>query len=255
MTRWISSAICTAAIIALCFFLPVWNFQKTIADSVQMNEDDTSISVVSVVKKRQAQQSQIVQKQSIPNEVVQPKKQPETKPSVPAEKQVVSERIQTEQVPEKAITEPIAEETTEENTSFAEENSAESLGEVSETGENNASTVQNGEGSEKTEKIEVSEEVKKMSAAYKKYALTRIAAKKAYPYKARTQGIEGKVKVQIVIATDGSVKEAEIIEKSDSELLNAACLEAIKKAAPFKKMKEGMSEMTIIFVMDFALQS
>jgi len=47
--------------------------------------------------------------------------------------------------------------------------------------------------------------------------------------------------------------EAVILEPSEYEVLNNACLAAIKKSAPFRKMTSGASAMTLSFVMDFSL--
>ena len=94
----------------------------------------------------------------------------------------------------------------------------------------------------------------KASATYKSYVLGRIASKKTYPYAARSKGLEGKVRVHLVINPDGTVAHADVIEPSEYALLNDACLAAIQKAAPFKKMTGGMSAMTISFVMDFSLR-
>ena len=93
----------------------------------------------------------------------------------------------------------------------------------------------------------------KAVATYKSYALGRIASKKTYPYTARSNGFEGRVRVRIVINPDGMLAQTDILEPSEYEILNKACLTAIKKAAPFKKMESGMSAMTLSFVMDFSL--
>jgi len=47
--------------------------------------------------------------------------------------------------------------------------------------------------------------------------------------------------VRIVINPDGMLAQADILEPSEYEILNNACLAAIKKAAPFKKMSGGMN--------------
>jgi len=94
----------------------------------------------------------------------------------------------------------------------------------------------------------------KAVATYKSYALGRIASKKTYPYTARSNGFEGRVRVRIIINPDGTLAQMDILEPSEHEILNKACLAAIKKAAPFKKMASGMSAMTLSFVMDFSLK-
>jgi len=93
----------------------------------------------------------------------------------------------------------------------------------------------------------------KAVATYKSYALGRIASKKTYPYAARSNGLEGKVRARAVINPDGTLADAVILTPCEYELLNTACLAAIKKAAPFKKMSAGMGVLTVSFVMDFSL--
>jgi len=93
----------------------------------------------------------------------------------------------------------------------------------------------------------------KAAATYKSYVLGRIASKKTYPYAARSSGLEGKVRARIVINPDGTLAEAVILEPSEYEVLNNACLAAIKKSAPFRKMTSGANAMTLSFVMDFSL--
>lgn len=100
----------------------------------------------------------------------------------------------------------------------------------------------------------LSDSEKKALASYKSYALGRIASKKMYPYSARSKGLEGKVRARVVINPDGSLSETGLLEKCEHEILNEACLSAIKKSAPFKKMPKGQKSLTLIFVMDFSLK-
>ena len=60
--------------------------------------------------------------------------------------------------------------------------------------------------------------------------------------------------MSIVINPDGTLAQTDILDPSEYEILNKACLTAIKKAAPFKKMSGGMTAMTLSFVMDFSLK-
>ena len=93
----------------------------------------------------------------------------------------------------------------------------------------------------------------KAAATYKSYVLGRIASKKTYPYAARSGGLEGKVRARITINPDGTLADAVILEPSEYDVLNSACMAAIKKSAPFRKMTGGMSVMTLSFIMDFSL--
>ncbi|MDE5898314.1 MAG: energy transducer TonB [Treponemataceae bacterium] len=88
---------------------------------------------------------------------------------------------------------------------------------------------------------------------YRQYALGRIASKKAYPLQARAKGVEGRVRVRLEILPDGSVASVSVVEGSGSPLLDDACLAAVRKASPFKKMPPASSALTLVFAMDFTL--
>ncbi len=97
-------------------------------------------------------------------------------------------------------------------------------------------------------------EVQKAKENYKTYVKKRIAAKKIYPLKARAQNQTGNVKIKIVILPDGNLESAEIVEKSEYELLNEAALLAVKKASPFKKMTNGMKRQEFTFTLEFKIE-
>lgn len=99
-----------------------------------------------------------------------------------------------------------------------------------------------------------STEVQKAKESYKTYVKKRIVAKKVYPLKARAQNQIGNVKVHLVILPDGNLERAEIVEKSEYELLNEAALLAVKKASPFKKMSNGMQKQEFTFTIEFKIE-
>ena len=208
-------------LILLVLALPFWNFHVTASLATEVSEN-----AVSVVKVTQRRKVKAVEKQKIIEEKPVLKKTDAISP--PKEK--IEEK-------KEEIEEQEAVEETEENFSDSTEDSQEkeSAGEFSEN-------------------PVISEEVQKATTSYKSYALSRIASKKQYPYSARSKGLEGKVRVRLVITPDGKISECEILEKCEHEILNEACLAAIKKSAPFKKMGAGMNAMTLTFVMDFSLK-
>lgn len=226
MTRWISSALCTMTLVAILFCLPVWGIRSAASVS---NVSTTVMSEVHIVKRAPKKAPPAVQK------AVQPKKVP-TIPAPSAEPVPVPEPDAAE-VPDEPAEMPIEE--TPDDTSASD---------TGESAANDASSVPSAENS-----FSHTQDAKAV-ATYKSYALGRIASKKTYPYTARSNGFEGKVRVRIVINPDGTLAQTDILEPSEYEILNKACLTAIKKAAPFKKMASGMSAMTLSFVMDFSLK-
>ncbi len=217
-SRWLCSAACTSFLVCMTFIAPLWNFQADGIAATESNIENT-VSVVTVTKKRKkvAPVQKIEKKITVPKENVIPREQK------------VEEKI--EETQENPPDEP-----------------AES--EASENPEEAASTENMSESAEPS----LSDSEKKALASYKSYALGRIASKKMYPYSARSKGLEGKVRARIVINPDGSLSETELLEKCEHEILNEACLSAIKKSAPFKKMPKGQKALTLIFVMDFSLK-
>lgn len=223
MTRWISSALCTMTLVGVLFCLPVWNIRSAAAPS---NVSNTAMSEVHIVKRLSKKAPPVVQK------TVQPKKVP-TIPASSAEPVPVPEPAEVPDEPAEMPTED-----TPDDTSAADTGESESSNTAAVTGaEDSFSHTQDA----------------KAVATYKSYALGRIASKKTYPYTARSNGFEGRVRVRIVINPDGTLAQTDILEPSEYEILNKACLTAIKKASPFKKMESGMSAMTLSFVMDFSL--
>ena len=229
MTRWISSALCTMALVAVLFCLPVWNIRGAAAVSNVSNTAVPTMSEVHIVKR--------IPKKALPavQETVRPKKAP-TIPAPSAEPVPISEPEPAE-VPDEPAEMPTEE--TPDDTSASD---------TGESAANDASSVPSAENS-----FSHTQDAKAV-ATYKSYALGRIASKKTYPYTARSNGFEGKVRVRIVINPDGTLARTDILEPSEYEILNKACLTAIKKAAPFKKMASGMSALTLSFVMDFSLK-
>ena len=204
MSRWISSALCTLALVAVLFFLPVWGVRSSSSTAASI-VSDTAVSNVRIVKRS-------------------PKPVPAQ--TLPA----------PEQLPPEAQTE--TEETEASEEVFADSAAQSSSSDSQNAGEDSLSHTNDA----------------KANATYKSYVLGRIASKKTYPYAARSNGFEGKVRVRIVINPDGTLAQAVILEPSEYEILNSACLAAVKKASPFKKMSNGMKAMTLSFVMDFSLK-
>lgn len=240
MTRWISSALCTMALVAVLFCLPVWNIRSTAAVS---NVSNTAMSEVHIVKRIPKKAPPAVQK------TVQPKTVP-TIPAPSAEPVPVPEPEPAEAPDEQSESPDEPDKMPESETS----NEAAAAGELSDEALSAGTDESNTNNAPSVPSAEDHTQDAKALATYKSYALGRIASKKTYPYTARSKGLEGKVRVRIVINPDGTLAQTDILEPSEHEILNKACLTAIKKAAPFKKMASGMNAMTLSFVMDFSLK-
>nr|WP_314994707.1 TonB family protein [uncultured Treponema sp.] len=248
MTRWISSALCTMALVAVLFCLPVWGIRSASAASRVSHTAAPAMSAVHIVKRLPKPAPPAVHKQPAPSKSV---------PAIPVPPEPVPipepEAAEAPESPDAQSDIPVEPEATPIDETAAD---APATGEPSDAAPASGAEESDTNDTSPAPAAEspVPPQVVKAAAAYKSYALGRIASKKTYPYTARSNGFEGRVRVRIVINPDGTLAQTDILEPSEYEILNKACLTAIKKAAPFKKMSGGMTAMTLSFVMDFSLK-
>ena len=244
MSRWISSALCTAALVAVLFCLPFWGIRSSSSSPASI-VSDTTVSNVRIVKRAPKQTPAVVQ--PVQNERIPavPAKTAETIP-VPEPEEKPPENTEQSEKPEQA------EETSAEAPEKSFEQAAEAVDETSSVAAGEGTTSDAANAGDVADSFSHTHDAKAV-ATYKSYVLGRIASKKTYPYAARSNGLEGKVRARAVINPDGTLADAVILTPCEYELLNTACLAAIKKAAPFKKMSAGMGVLTVSFVMDFSL--
>ena len=248
MTRWISSALCTMALVAVLFCLPVWGIRSASAASRVSHTAAPAMSAVHIVKRLPKPAPPAVHKQPAPSKSVPAIPVPPEPVPIPEPEAAEAPESPDAQsdIPDEPEATPI-DETAADAPATGEPSDAAPASGAEESDTNDTSPAPAAESP-------VPPQVVKAAAAYKSYALGRIASTKTYPYTARSNGFEGRVRVSIVINPDGTLAQTDILEPSEYEILNKACLTAIKKAAPFKKMSSGMTAMTLSFVMDFSLK-
>ena len=96
--------------------------------------------------------------------------------------------------------------------------------------------------------------LKEENQNYLKEVLKRIEKHKYYPYIARLNEEEGKVKVSLTIDKTGQLKEVRVLESSGYIHLDRAAIKAVKKASPFPKPPSGR-ETTISVIINFRLKN
>lgn len=229
--RWGCCICCTVFLILLILMLPFWNFHVTSSVSSAISEN--AVSVVKVTQRKKICAVEKAAEKIVEKPVIQ------KTDTIPAP---IKEKIEDQLEEAREDLEP-QEELEDAPEEVEEENFASDA----------ADSVQTQSAGEYSDQTVISEEIQKATTSYKSYALSRIAGKKQYPYSARSKGLEGKVRARVCISPDGTLSDCEILKKCEYEILNEACLSAIKKSAPFKKMPAGMKELTFTFVMDFSL--
>ena len=224
MKRWTISACLTLAILfAACLLCTDFSPKKEFYASPDA-DNSTFVAVMTTVKRKRtaAQKTQKENTIKAPSDVIH----------APKEKEILPEQkeTQTDEVTDDEATE------------------------IAESDENNFDSSANfGEESEIASSVQKTGAQIKAEESYKAYALKRIASKKSYPLKARATGLEGSVKLHVVIGLAGELELAEITQPCQHELLNEAALLAVKNSAPFKKKPDTMQKLELNFFMEFKL--
>jgi protein TonB len=73
----------------------------------------------------------------------------------------------------------------------------------------------------------------------------RIYSFKRYPQGAKSNHIEGRVKVQFMLSADGALMDIKVIKSSRHQELDEAALDAIKEASPFPRPPAYLFKMPV----------
>lgn len=220
MIRWISSGLITAALFCALLFL---QFPEIKSAHRQQTEANAAISNVTVIKK-----SRPVKKQTKAAPKPVEKQKPLDTP-VP-EKSAIPEKTEEAELPP-------------EDAADTEDDSAAEAEDGAEDGESDAGDTAAANGIPDNAAL----------SSYRAYVLGRIAAKKIYPAAARARGQEGTVELSVVLQPDGKVESVQVVASSASALLNEASIAAVRKAAPFKPLPDGLTALTLRFAMAYTL--
>lgn len=73
-----------------------------------------------------------------------------------------------------------------------------------------------------------------------------------YPYEAIRRRMEGKVGIEFTIVKDGTISSVKVISSSGFEILDNAIVEAIRLAAPFSPLPDGLDKQKLTVVGNFS---
>jgi len=82
----------------------------------------------------------------------------------------------------------------------------------------------------------------------------RIHKFKRYPEAARSNHIEGRVNIQFVLSSDGTLKEIKIMKSSRHKKLDEAAIDAIKNAAPFPRPPGSIFKTPVTLSIDILFE-
>lgn len=78
-----------------------------------------------------------------------------------------------------------------------------------------------------------------MIAGYRAQVQAHLARHKRYPESARDRGVEGRTTVSFTLARSGAVVAVSLARSSGSGELDAATLDAVRRASPFPPIPPG----------------
>jgi len=88
-----------------------------------------------------------------------------------------------------------------------------------------------------------------------KVALLRaVSQNQSYPRAALMREIEGKAKVRLIVAADGTITAHEILEATGQDLLDREIPKLVAKLNPLPALPEGQTDMKIVLPLEWALQ-
>ncbi|MBI5788448.1 MAG: energy transducer TonB [Candidatus Schekmanbacteria bacterium] len=93
-------------------------------------------------------------------------------------------------------------------------------------------------------------------SAYKEQIFSKILSAKFYPQSARKRGIKGTSVLRFLLAKDGAVKAVDLVESSQSDILDRAAISTIQDAAPFLPFPPGYNqeELWLKLAISFSLE-
>jgi len=89
---------------------------------------------------------------------------------------------------------------------------------------------------------------------YKGKVRAKIARSTQMPSKAKRLGISGRAQVQFVITPSGDARNIVVASSAGNPMLDEAAISAVRRASPFPRMPEGMTQLEISVPIAFRLQ-
>ncbi len=93
-----------------------------------------------------------------------------------------------------------------------------------------------------------------ISGSYKRELLTAIKLIQEYPRKAQMNGEQGEILAKVVINAKGEVLDVDLIERSDSRILNRAVIKMVNKASPYQPIPKELNVKEFEFEVPFSFQ-
>lgn len=83
--------------------------------------------------------------------------------------------------------------------------------------------------------------------------IKKVMAKQSYPRLAVARQIEGKAKVRLTVAADGTISNYEIVEPTGEEVLDRAIPKLIGKLDPLPPLPDGRTDLNFVLPLNWSL--
>lgn len=88
---------------------------------------------------------------------------------------------------------------------------------------------------------------------WKKAVAKKVAQKQKYPRAALAREIEGKAKVRLIVAADGSITTHEIVEETGESVLDREIPRLMKRLNPLPALPEDRTELSFLLPLSWSL--
>ncbi len=80
-----------------------------------------------------------------------------------------------------------------------------------------------------------------------------VAKNQRYPRSAIAREIEGKAKVRLIVAADGTITSHEIVEETGEKILDREIPKLVEKLNPLPALPDGKSELSFVLPLNWTL--
>lgn len=89
--------------------------------------------------------------------------------------------------------------------------------------------------------------------SWKRAVAQKVAKKQKYPRAALAREIEGKARVRLVVAADGSITTHEIVEATGENILDKEIPKLVKRLNPLPALPEDRAELSFVLPLSWSL--
>ena len=89
--------------------------------------------------------------------------------------------------------------------------------------------------------------------SWKKAVAKKVAKKQKYPRAALAHEIEGKAKVRLVVAADGSISSHEVVQETGEAVLDKEIGKLVKRLNPLPALPEDRTELSFVLPLSWTL--